>query len=62
MRENIVVICPTPQARTHAADWHDGQFAHANYAGLARRAIGRFRRAGTLAETAVHIREMHRSR
>jgi hypothetical protein len=28
MRERIVLICPTPQARTHAADWHDGQFAH----------------------------------
>jgi hypothetical protein len=28
MREKIVVICPTPQAPTHAADWHDGQSAH----------------------------------
>jgi hypothetical protein len=28
MRERIVLICPTPQARTRATDWHDGQFAH----------------------------------
>jgi hypothetical protein len=28
MRESIAVICPTPQARTPAADRHDGQFAH----------------------------------
>jgi hypothetical protein len=29
MAEMIVVICPTTQARTPAANWHDGQFAHA---------------------------------
>jgi len=29
MRESIVLICPTPQARMPAADWHDGQLAHA---------------------------------
>jgi hypothetical protein len=39
MREKIVLICPTPQARTHAADWHDGQFAHAAYAGIAANVI-----------------------
>ena len=33
MRENIVLICPTPQARIPAADWHDGQFAHGVHAG-----------------------------
>ncbi len=38
MRERIVLICPTEQARTHAADWHDGQFAHGAHAGTARRA------------------------
>ena len=26
MGETMVLICPTPQARTHAADWHDGLF------------------------------------
>src|SRR6266700_6005929 len=34
MRESIVVICQTAQARTHAADWHDGQFVHGAYAAL----------------------------
>ncbi len=34
MRESIVVICPTAQARTPAADWHDGQFVHGAYAAL----------------------------
>jgi hypothetical protein len=34
MRENIVLICPTPQAPIRAADWHDGQFAHGVYAGV----------------------------
>jgi hypothetical protein len=38
MRESIVVICPTPQASAHAADWHDGQFAHDVHAGFALRA------------------------
>src|SRR5882724_9636987 len=37
MAESIVVICPTEQARTHAADWHDGQLAHGVHAGIARR-------------------------
>jgi hypothetical protein len=37
MREKIVLICPTPQARTHAADWHDGQFSHGAHAGIACR-------------------------
>jgi hypothetical protein len=36
MREKIVLICPTPQASIPAADWHDGQFAHGAYAGIAR--------------------------
>src|SRR5207247_1805946 len=39
MREKVPVICPTEQARTHAADWHDGQFVHGAYAGIARRAV-----------------------
>src|SRR5689334_25134927 len=26
MRENVVVICPTAQAKKSATDWHDGQF------------------------------------
>jgi hypothetical protein len=38
MRENIVVICPTPQAAMHAAEWHDGQLVHGAHAGIARRA------------------------
>ncbi len=25
MREKVVVICPTAQAETRAANWHDGQ-------------------------------------
>ena len=37
MGETIVVICPTPQACTPAADWHDGQIAHAAHARFARR-------------------------
>ncbi len=38
MREKMVLICPTPQARTHAADWHDGQLAHGVHAESACRA------------------------
>jgi hypothetical protein len=38
MRERIVLICPTPQARMRAADWHDGQFVHGVHAGVACRA------------------------
>jgi hypothetical protein len=34
MREKIVVICPTRQARMPAADWHDGQFGHGGCADL----------------------------
>jgi hypothetical protein len=41
MRETIVVICPTAQAKMRAADWHDGQFGHGAYAGTARRACGK---------------------
>ena len=37
MGGNMVLICPTPQARTHAADWHDGQLAHGVHAETARR-------------------------
>jgi len=33
----MVLICPTPQARTHAADWHDGQSAQRVHAETARR-------------------------
>jgi hypothetical protein len=33
MAEMIVVICPTTQAYTPAANWHDGQFAHTGDAG-----------------------------
>ena len=32
MRGKIVLICPTSQARTHATDWHDGQFSQSAYA------------------------------
>jgi hypothetical protein len=28
MRESMVLICPTRQARRPATDWHDGQFVH----------------------------------
>ncbi len=35
MGENIVLICPTSQARRPATDWHDGQFAHGAYAEVA---------------------------
>jgi hypothetical protein len=38
MRKKIVLICPTPQAAIRATEWHDGQFAHGAYAGIARRA------------------------
>jgi len=38
MREKVVVICPTRQAKIPATDWHDGQFAHGEYAGIAGRA------------------------
>jgi hypothetical protein len=38
MREKKVLICPTEQARTHAADWHDGQLAHGVHAVRRRRA------------------------
>jgi hypothetical protein len=38
MAESIVVICPTEQARKHAADWHDGQFGYGVYVGFACRA------------------------
>ena len=34
MAESIAVICPTPQAKARAADWHDGQFAHGMHAGV----------------------------
>jgi hypothetical protein len=34
----MLVICPTEQARRHAADWHDGQFAQSAHAQIARRA------------------------
>jgi len=37
MGENMVLICPTPQARIRAADWHDGQCAHGACAGVACR-------------------------
>jgi len=33
MRESMVLICPTEQAKVHAADWRDGQFAHRGCAG-----------------------------
>jgi len=38
MAESIVVICPTEQVRTHAADWRDGQFVHGAHVGVACRA------------------------
>jgi hypothetical protein len=28
MRESMVLICPTRQAKVRATDWHDGQFVH----------------------------------
>jgi hypothetical protein len=37
MAEKIVLICPTRQARTDAADWHDGQFPHDVHAEIACR-------------------------
>jgi hypothetical protein len=43
MREKMPVICPTEQARLPAADWHDGQFAHGEYARFTRRATNRGR-------------------
>jgi hypothetical protein len=39
MCENIVVICPTPQATMYATDWHDGQFGRGVHAGIVRRGI-----------------------
>ena len=36
--EKMLVICPTPQARFAATDWHDGQFAHGGHARYACRA------------------------
>jgi hypothetical protein len=41
MRESMVLICPTPQARMPAADWHDGQLAHGAHAGLYSEGLGR---------------------
>ena len=37
MGGKMVLICPTPQARTHVADRHDGQFPHGAHAGNACR-------------------------
>jgi hypothetical protein len=37
MGDKIVPICPTRQARSHAADWHDGQLAHGAHTGIACR-------------------------
>src|SRR6266852_1147877 len=60
MRESIVVICPTEQARTYAADWHDGQFAHGVHAGIACRQVstrtqhGRHNRGTVLTQTRVN--------
>jgi hypothetical protein len=39
MAGNIVLICPTAQARTPATNWHDGQFAHEGDAGTPRRQV-----------------------
>jgi hypothetical protein len=33
MRESMVLICPTEQAKVRAADWRDGQFVHGRCAG-----------------------------
>jgi hypothetical protein len=41
MRESIVVICPTRQAKVPATDWHDGQLVHGGRARTARRAVRR---------------------
>jgi hypothetical protein len=38
MAEKVLVICPTAQARSHAACWRDGQMAHGMHARTARRA------------------------
>ena len=38
MAQSMVVICPTAQAPTPAALWHDGQFRHGWHARVARRA------------------------
>jgi hypothetical protein len=38
MAEKMLVICPTRQARLHAACWRDGQLAHGVHARTARRA------------------------
>jgi hypothetical protein len=38
MAEKVRVICPTRQARPHAACWRDGQMAHGMHARTARRA------------------------
>jgi hypothetical protein len=43
MRGSIVLICPTPQALMHAADWHDGQFSHGAHAGSYGEGLGRHR-------------------
>jgi hypothetical protein len=39
MREKVVVICPTAQAKKCATDWHDGQIGHGACAGLAALAV-----------------------
>src|SRR5215813_5120219 len=36
MRETIVVICPTAQAKRSATDWHDGQIVDGPHHGPAR--------------------------
>ncbi len=38
MRERMVLICPTAQARAGATCWHDGQFAHGSRTGQEGRA------------------------
>jgi hypothetical protein len=54
MRETLLVICPTRQARRHAADWHDGQNGHSVYAGFTRRVA-----AATLARHGAHHLNVH---
>jgi hypothetical protein len=56
MAEKVLVICPTRQARSHAACWRDGQMAHGMHARIACRARSVARRLEAFACSASGAR------
>ena len=46
MREKVVLICPTAQAKKSAADWHDGQIGWDAHAGFASQNNGLLKTIG----------------